>query len=730
MSTTLKCHTLREVFINSDKTFRVVACAPLEQFNYPLNKYGNFTLTGNNLNMLSINKDYTIEIVEDEKSKYDCSYKLLSIKGVELEEDKIIIAPELRHNLLMGIMTDSQATNVLNAYPDFIELILNGQEQQIDYNKIYNVGPVYLKSYITKVKENFNSILFVSIFHKYGITDKKYIDRISSVYTLPKVAEERMLTIPYEFLIEITEMSFEKADDIILSKINPDLAISEIRLSFYLDSVLKQNENEYGDTKLDIDVLYDIAKEYMSECCDKFFENVVKNTDFFIVKDNYISRASTYSNEKIIAEQIKNRVNSSVFWTVDWKPYTTADGFTLTEEQTKILQVIGENNIGMLVGQAGTGKSASVKAVIKMLEDNEIPYLMLAPTGIAAKRLRESTGRSASTIHRLIKKYENSFGDKYAITSGVVIIDEMSMVGVELLATLLQIIGEEVKLLFVCDNAQLASISCGNIVEDILNSGTIPTVKLTQVFRYGKGGIDTVATDIRNGNVDNLEEPFSDYVLLPFANNFETQFINLYQQLLSEGYTRQNIMILSPFNVGSYGTKHLNKVIQDYINQNRETCFEGYRISDKVINTKNNYKMPYAEEIDNSYIPSEDIFGVMNGDIGYIIDDVKINNEPQGLIVEFDEGTAYVSTKNVQDLDLGYAISVHKSQGSQSDVVIVILHKSHESLLSRNLIYVGITRAKKKLILISNKNIIKRSLSIQENKERDTWLYEWLKEVK
>ena len=366
-----------------------------------------------------------------------------------------------------------------------------------------------------------------------------------------------------------------------------------------------------------------------------------------------------------------------------------------------------------------------------MLEDNHIDYLLLAPTGIAMKRLKEATGRPASTIHMALacgvpKNFE-----------GVVVIEESSMVSVHLLSNFLIEIGNKCKILFICDPAQLASISCGNIVQDIIDSGIVPISYLTKVFRYGTSGLATIATDTRNGEIGPRQNgTFSDYQFIPIDNKPIKQILDSYQTLLDK-YTKDDIMILSPFNKGPVGTVAINKAIQSRYNPNPDTNairkISGgeeimFKVGDKVINTHNEYHCPcFRVDDDGSLVESMSDIMVMNGDMGYIR---HIKETDTGIVmaVEFDTGMARIYGPYMNNLLLGYAISIHKSQGSEAKAVIVITSPMHKRMLSSNLLYVADSRAKEQLIEIGDVETIKEGLKRHEQKERDTWLCELLKE--
>lgn len=731
MTSVAKVLIYKEVYKKPDGDYRVLGCKPLELLEGEeiiLNKWENFTLAGKNLEKLKVNFEFVLEIEKTESEKYGTTYSLKSIKefcGVSKEGEKVAIHDNLKLKLLSSYMTESQAENVLSAYPDFIEIILNGQEDELDYNKIYNVGPAYLKIYIDKIKKDFFSILFSDFCFKYGIEKDNEIDRLVLIYQDKEIIEKAIEENPYKVLIDVLRYRFQKADDIIQT--NPNytnkLTDSIIRLVYYLNDILLWAEIDSGDTKIDKNLLFSFVEEDLPELAD-CFEEALEKKEYFFVKDNWVSCRNTFNKEKQIAQFILNRIEDLNYFSLkDIQYFTQSDDFNLTDEQIEVLNKISENNVVLLCGSAGTGKSSTTKAIIKLLEHNEKSYTLLAPTGIAAKKLHESTGRPSSTIHRYLANEFRIYGD-------VLIIDEMSMVGVDLFYDLLEAVQDHTKILFICDNSQLASISCGNIVEDIINSKKVPIVTLTKVFRYSDGGIDTLATDIRNGKYDLQSLKQGNLIVESILDDPLDQLLEEYQKLLNEGFSKFETLILTPFNKLQYGAVAINKIIQEKYNNN-ESVGNGFKLGDKVICIKNEYKtVRWSNNPDGNARGTP----IMNGDIGRIVNALsrpgetpeEIEKRGKDLIIDFDEDTIFWPRENIRNLRLGYAITIHKSQGSQSPAVIVLVDYQHKKLLTRNLLYVAVTRAQKKLVLLGEEDIIQDKIQIQENKERDTWLKDML----
>lgn len=539
---------------------------------------------------------------------------------------------------------------------------------------------------------------------KYRIYSTKKYNQIKRTYETPQEFEEEVYKNTYFMLICYLEKSFKLADELAL-QIKPELKESVERCVWVCRELIHKHESE-GNTKMNASSLARALHSSYSELMP-FILQAVENPIFYYDKENkFLALKATWENECRIANVIKQKLKNPIDSEMEWQKYSEVDGMKLTEEQLSLLESINKNNIVMLNGSAGTGKSQTTKALIKMLDDNCYSYTLLAPTGIAAKRLRQATGRQASTIHMHLACHR-SVGD-------FLIIDECSMIGVNLLGSLFNFIPDYTKIVLICDEAQLASISCGNIVQDIIDSGVMPIVNLTKVFRYGIGGIATVATDVRTGK--NLSEnmDFEDYEFIPISSNPINDILSIYEKEI-KNYSPEDIMILSPFNVRNAGTYAINSALQNKYNTNptfltyKKQGFDiEFKIGDRIVNTENNYHMTsdYGDEL-----------AVMNGDIGTIID-----NDGYNTTVKFDNGIAYLENNDMYKMLLATAVSVHKSQGNQAKCVIVVIDKSHGFFLNRNIEYVAMSRAQEKLIVLGDIDTINNALSIQQEKSRETYL--------
>lgn len=723
----VNCCITKQLYNDPVSGFKILSCKPKNNPNgLVLSQYGTFTISGNNLSGLSINQEVELDIVSSYSPKYPESYRVISLGAFKPNGEKIDVDPKQELNILCGLMTKNQAKSVNKAYPNFVSMILNGQEEQIDYKNIYGVGPVYLETYIKKVKQAYRYIMFIPIANKFGIEDINIVQKLANVYLSPNELSDDMKLNPYHVCIDLLEMPFSRADKLILTN-RPELIDCFERCEYACVHCLKKNET-LGNTRILANELAQMVYSIAPEALKKIVTAVSTSEHIYYNKEHkQVSLKSTYEAEAIIADNIQSRLDDSTITRMDWQNYVEVDGLKLTDEQQQILQVAQDNGVMILTGSAGCGKSQSMKALIYMLEAHGYSYTMLCPTGTAAKVLSKATSRQASTVHMFLATNDEC-GD-------FLILEEASMIGVELLAMLLGSIPKSTKIIFICDPSQLPSISCGNIVHDILESSKVPNVNLTKIFRYNSSGLITVATDTRMGNPSSFTNQYDDYKFIEESNNPVEQVVEEYERLLSQGYNKSDILILSPYNKGEAGTYAINKAIHAKFNPNplldvsykRDSTTIQFAIGDRVINKKNNYSVPKMEMGTEGYEETTGVMFVANGSIGVILAEYR-EDDQACFSIQFEDGIGKFKGPEIANLLLGYAVSIHASQGNQARAVIVVVSKEHKRMINRNLLYVGFTRAQEHLTIIGNKEAIEDGMNVEETAIRNTWLVEMLKD--
>lgn len=723
----VKCMPIKEIFSNWMNGFKVISCIPVgtPPLELELSNYGNFTISGSNLQNLKIGQEISLNIRKDLKNKYKNSYILIGYTGINTSEKEIAVDPKQELNILKNLMSEDQAINVNKAYPNFIYLVLNGQETDINFKEIYNVGAIRLEQYIDKVKAACRSILFMPVAMDNGIEDSETIEKLTQVYLTPEELKEAFDTNPYHVYIDLVHYPFKRSDKLVLDK-HPEFIDSMERCEYSCVHCLKKNE-ALGNTRISANELAQMVYSIAPESLNNIVTSVSTSEHIYYNKEHkQVSLKSTYEAEVLIVDNIQSRLDDSTITRMNWQDYVEVDGLKLTDEQQQILQVVQDNNVMILTGSAGCGKSQSMKALIYMLEDNGYSYTMLCPTGTAAQVLSKATNRHASTIHMfLVNNIE--CGD-------FLILEESSMIGVELLAMLLGSIPKETKIIFICDPSQLPSISCGNIVHDILESSKVPNVNLTKIFRYNSSGLIIVATDTRMGNPSSFANQYDDYKFIEESNNPIEQIVEEYDKLLSQGYNKSDILILSPYNKGTVGTYAINQAIQAKFNPNplldvsykRDSTTIQFAIGDRVINKKNNYSVPKMEMGAEGYEETTEVMFVANGSIGVILAEYR-EDDQACFAIQFEDGIGKFKGPEIANLLLGYAVSIHASQGNQARAVIVVVSKEHKRMVQRNLLYVGLTRAQEHLTVIGDKEAIEDGMKLEETAIRNTWLGDMLK---
>lgn len=713
---TVKLTPMRMIFNNPESNFSIISCRTKDESIESHPQYGTISLKGTGIADLKMGQsiDCIIEPCVDDKYKY--SYKFIGFAGFVAKDGKFNLTEKAELQTLRSLMTNGQAESCHAAYPHFVSMVLNGEADELDYKKIRGVGKVLLPRYIDKIKTINKRVEFMGETYAWGIEHDEDINKIAATYKNVYGFSKDINTNPYAVMINLLEWSFDRADRAITKKTVKWLDSYE-RCEAATIYTLKHNELD-GNTRMQAKMLFEIIKSRVPQCIRNLLDVVTKaaQVHYDPLSQNTALQA-TYSAEEHIADVIKKKIGNPHYYPMDWQKFTTVDGLELTDEQAQILEMACKQDVMMLTGSAGVGKSATTKAIIEMLEANNYTYTLLSPTGIAAKRLREATGREASTIHMFLA-CEGSLGD-------YVLIDEMGMVSVHLLSMLFDKVTERTKIIFIADPSQLASIACGNIVEDMLDSGIVPVCNLTKVFRYNTSGIITIATDVRNGVNDHLTDTFTDYKFIETDTLVIKQIEQEYARLLADGYSKDDVLILSPFNKGDVGSLAINAAIQAKFNPNELSTVGHtvndvpiyFKVGDKVINKKNEYAMPLCD--------SDDIAFVANGDIGTVMEIVPDEKEPY-MIVRYDCGDCIVDKAHIKNTLLAYAISIHSCQGSQAKAVIVVIDRSHVRMLSRNLCYTAVSRAQERLILIGDEAAIQEGLRVQEEKERETWLREEL----
>lgn len=443
------------------------------------------------------------------------------------------------------------------------------------------------------------------------------------------------------------------------------------------------------------------------------FSEMLNGEEFLFLPDIYMA-------EREIAERMKTilRFPPAGFANLEKEIDRSEENNQMfyADAQREAVRLACEKGLLILTGGPGTGKTTAVRAVIDVFEQKGLRVLLAAPTGRAAKRMSDVTGREAKTIHRLLEVEWNDhdkpvFGRnaQYPLEAEALIVDEMSMVDCSLFASLLDAVAFGCRLVLVGDADQLPSVGPGNVLNDLIASEKLPVVCLTEIFRQAQQSlIVTNAHRIIGGDMPVLDEKKSDFFFMPRNDSVAAAdcIADLVVRRLPAAYgfsPINDIQVLCPSKKGTCGTMNLNKILQELLNpkdrvKNEITVSSArfFREGDKVMQTRNNYDIPWEKDGESGQ-------GIFNGDVGIL----EFINHAAGLLkIRFDDRVAQYPTDHMADLELAYAVTVHKSQGSEFDCVVIPVCDVPPQLCYRNLLYTAVTRAKKLEVMVGRQGVI------------------------
>jgi exodeoxyribonuclease V alpha subunit len=579
-----------------------------------------------------------------------------------------------------------------------------------------------------KIRGNREAELF---FHQYGIASH-LAKRIISKYG--KRAVERVKGNPYLLVDEVAGLGFLSADKIAIAfGIEKS---SDQRLQAGLEFTLKEASND-GHTYLPKDVLIEKAVKLLEVDDRERLEIALTRavSEERVVNEIFNSKELIYSKllheaEESVANEIRellaskvNELPPSTVEAASQSAYPASANDTrlifLSEEQQSALKLAASSPLTIITGGPGCGKTTLVRALVGMFRRAGLQIKLAAPTGRAAQRLSEVCEHEASTIHRLLK-YEPAdrgfiHGKHFRLEADVLMIDETSMLDISLARSLLEALPKNVRVIFIGDADQLPSVGPGLFLADLLQIAQSETIKLTSLFRRDDASLISVAAlQVNSGEVPNIHEPDGsgrrEAYFLPVHEQIEGAA--LIEKLVTEqipkkfGFSNTDITVLTPMNQGELGTILLNKRLQEKILPASKgiPCLtfgnQQFRLGDRVCQRVNNYQLGAA--------------GIFNGDQGEII---GVDQERLQLVVKLWDGREIEYTKEVlYQLDLAYALTIHRSQGSEIPAVVLAIHDSQAILLERQLLYTAITRAKKLLIIVGTRRAL--TMAVKKTRSR------------
>lgn len=558
---------------------------------------------------------------------------------------------------------------------------------------------------------------------------------------------------PYILCDEISGIGFKTSD-----KIARSLGI-EIDSTFRIQSGIRYVINEFcanGHTFMPKDELIKEASNVLTVSGDIIEENI-KNAALdrkiklekvndkegvFTIPNYYCELGIT---NRILTLAISNFQDISVDVEHLILQFEKKNNITFAESQKDAIISAFQNGIEIITGGPGTGKTTIIKCIIEIFETCGLKVLLGAPTGRAAKRMSESTGKEATTIHRMLdmgvfEKEESVFvtnAEEHSLEADVVIIDEASMIDITLMNALLKSIKVGTRLIIVGDVDQLPSVGAGNVLNDFIESGFTKVVRLKEIFRQGKESMIVVnAHKINKGEMPKLNEKGTDFFFI--RNDIQEGILNTIIDLINTRLPKFNsnwdklksIQVLVPMKKGVLGVTNLNERIQNVLNPKapykKEKEFRSmvFREGDKVMQIKNNYSLKWTRIAGKG---EHEGLGVFNGDMGFI-ESIDLEGKKLSIIFD-DERRVIYDFMYLDELDLAYAITIHKSQGSEFPVVIIPAYMGAPLLMNRNLLYTGITRAKEMVVVVGIPKALKYMVDNTRSMERYSSLNWRIKEV-
>ena len=626
------------------------------------------------------------------------------------------IANYLSSGLIKGI-GETLALRIVGKFGDKTLDVLDQQPKLL--LEVEGIGKKKYESILAGWQKNLEMRDIMLFLKQHDISNNMAL-KIYKTYGIGSIAQ--LKANPYRMADDIDGVGFKRSDEIALkigvAKDDP------LRIRSGIQYVLKVT-TERGNVYAVRDELVQNTQKLLgtdnqsrieNALNDLLFENaIISDGDALYTKENYEAECGVANKLYRLSRYGMPRGLLSEFPITDLEQAT---GKQYDDIQKNAIRKAAKSGIFILTGGPGTGKTTTIQAIVKLFQLNGLTVRLAAPTGRAAKRMTEAIGLEATTIHRLLEySYEFKKNEYDPLEGDVLIVDECSMIDILLMNALLKAVPLNMRLIMVGDIDQLPSVGPGNVLRDIITSGVCPTVMLKTIFRQAQGSkIVTNAHVVNSGHCFEfkndpasdfhyIEEYEQDYIARKIVDMVKNQIPKQY------GIKPEDIQVISPMRKLEAGTASLNQKLQEALNPLRgdyakkhtaRSSSTEFRINDKVIQLKNNYDK-----------------NVFNGDIGIVKD---INPVDQCMIVTFDSGNIEYDFLELDELALAYAVTVHKAQGSEYPAVVMALSMSNAIMLQRNLLYTGITRAKKQFFLVGEDKAVKMAVHNNDVRQRNTKL--------
>ena len=541
---------------------------------------------------------------------------------------------------------------------------------------------------------------------------------------------------PYALIGSAIGISFDKADEIVDNL--SDKPPFDYRAQAAMVHIVSHNLSN-GHTCVPRDKIFAPACKFLGcedDIVDIALDNAIENKTLVQCKldgREFLFLPQIYAAESSIAQRINIMVKypprQNEIFSSEVYAFEEANNIEFDEKQRRAIEIAVEKGLLILTGGPGTGKTTTLRGIISLMKNRGLRVALTAPTGRAAQRMEELCGFEAKTIHRLLEvEYQEGSETpdfvhnlKNPLDYDAVIVDELSMVDVTLFSALLDALPLHCRLIMVGDKNQLPPVGAGNVLSDLIESNIIDVITLDKIFRQAmESRIVTNAHRVVNGEMPVIDNSFdSDFFLLKEDSRYNApkKILDLVTHRLPSSYgfdPMSDIQVLCPSRMGECGTQNINAIIQAQLNppskNKKEIHYKGYtlREGDRVMQIKNNYDVPWFKANENGQ-------GVFNGDIGIL---TRIDMANDIINVKFDDKEAMYSIENVKEIELAYAMTVHKSQGSEFDAVVMPVISTPEKLAYRNLFYTALTRAKELIVLVGNEQGIRKMVENNRKAKR------------
>lgn len=672
-----------------------------------------------------------------------------TVASYEIKEPETSVAMEkyLGSGIIKGVGPALSAKIVKKFGDETFNIIEREPERLAEIKGITEKKAMEIGAQFEEKKEFRNAMIFLN---QYGVSNALAM-KIYKEYGIKvmKIVREN----PYRLADDIAGVGFKTADEIALRMgFSPE---SSMRMKAGISFALSMAASN-GHTYLLYEDLYEESKRLLGISEAEFENDIYELTiERKIVLKEVKGERRVYNNNlyymeltvarKLLDLNAKSENNYKVM-EAKVKEVEAKTGIKLGDLQRKAVYEAVESGLVIITGGPGTGKTTTINAIIKLFEMQNMEILLAAPTGRAAKRMTETTGMEAQTIHRLLELNGNpeeggsmrfERNELNPLEADVIIIDEMSMVDIYLMYSLLKAVTVGTRLILVGDVNQLPSVGPGKVLKDIIGSEKFNVVRLSEIFRQAaESDIITNAHKINAGQSIRLDNKSKDFFMLSMNSSLQIQraLVSLIAEKLPPyvDATKYDIQVLTPSRKGELGVENLNKILQQYINppapNKREKQWGEmiFRENDKVMQIKNDYQIEW-KIVTKKGLTIKEGSGVFNGDCGIIR---EINEFAGTVTVEFDEGKLVEYTgATLEELELAYAITIHKSQGSEYPAVIIPLLNAPRPLLNRNLLYTAVTRARKCVTIVGSENSVNEMIQNESEMKRNSGLVDSIIEM-